>query len=124
MVPNVVGLSMGEARKQMADLGLRVLDDAAGQTVTSQMPSAGAKLRKGGQVMLYAYTEHMPKPAELVCVPDVTGLSMAQAGTLLRQRSLDMYMEGSGLAVKQEPAAGQYAPYNTVVHVTFELPSP
>jgi len=105
-------------------LGLRVLDDAAGDTVTSQMPSPGAKLRVGGQVMLYGYTEHMPKPAELVCVPDVSGLSMAQAATLLRQRSLDMYMEGSGFAIRQEPAAGQYAPMNTVVRVTFEMPSP
>ncbi|MDD5897922.1 MAG: PASTA domain-containing protein, partial [Clostridia bacterium] len=96
----------------------------AGSVVTAQMPSAGAKLVVGGQMMLYTYTQNPPEPEELVCVPDVLGHSLAQAATLLRQRGMEMQIDGSGLAIRQEPAAGTYAARGTIVKVTFDLPNP
>ena len=74
--------------------------------------------------MLYTYTQNPPEPEELVCVPDVLGHSLAQAATLLRQRGLEMQIDGSGLAIRQEPAAGAYAARGTIVKVTFDLPNP
>ncbi len=123
-VPDVTGLSLAQARSRMAQAGFRVLDDGAGSTVTAQMPAAGAQLVEGGQVMLYTYTQDPPKPEELVCVPDVKGQSLAQAATLLRQRGLDMKIDGAGFAVRQEPAAGEYAAQGSVVKVTFEWLNP
>ena len=123
-VPQLIGLSLAEARRLASEAGFRVLDDGAGAVVTAQMPSAGAKLVSGGQMMLYTYTEDLPEPEEVVCVPDVLGQSLAQAGTLLRQRGLEMQIEGSGLAVRQEPSAGEYAARGTVVKVRFEMPNP
>ncbi|MDD6143750.1 MAG: penicillin-binding transpeptidase domain-containing protein [bacterium] len=123
-VPDVTGLSLAQARSRMAQAGFRVLDDGAGSTVTAQMPAAGAQLVEGGQVMLYTYTQDLPKPEELVCVPDVKGQSLAQAATLLRQRGLDMMIDGAGFAVRQEPAAGEYAAQGSVVKVTFEWLNP
>ena len=61
---------------------------------------------------------------ELVCVPDVEGLSIARAASLLRQRGLDMTIEGTGFAIRQEPAAGQYVEQGGVVRVVFEMPNP
>ena len=123
-VPDVTGLALSQARSLMAQAGFRVLDDGAGSTVTAQMPPAGAQLTEGGQVMLYTYAQDLPTPAELVCVPDVLGQSLAQAATLLRQRGLEMQIDGSGFAVRQEPAAGEYAAQGSIVKVTFDLPSP
>ena len=123
-VPQLVGLSLAEARRLASEAGFRVLDDGAGGTVTAQMPSAGAKLVSGGQMMLYTYTDELPVPEEVVCVPDVLGQSLAQAATLLRQRGLEMQIEGSGLAVRQEPAAGEYTARGNVVKVSFEMPNP
>ena len=123
-VPDVTGLALAQARSQMVQAGFRVLDDGVGSTVTAQMPAPGAKLIVGGQVMLYTYTDDLPRPHELVCVPDVKGQSLAQAATLLRQRGLDMQIDGVGFAVRQEPAAGEYAAQGSVVKVTFELPNP
>ena len=57
-------------------------------------------------------------------MPDVLGRSLAQAATLLRQRGLEMEINGSGFAVRQEPAAGEYAAMDTVVKVYFEMPNP
>lgn len=123
-VPQLIGLSLAEARRLASEAGFRVLDDGAGAVVTAQMPSAGAKLVSGGQMMLYTYTNELPLPEEVVCVPDVLGQSLAQAGTLLRQRGLEMQIEGSGLAVRQEPAAGEYTARGNVVKVRFEMPNP
>ena len=123
-VEDVVGMPLWQARKVIADQGFTVLDDGAGDTVTAQMPSAGGKLIEGGQVMLYTYTDDLPMTEELVCVPDVEGLSIARAASLLRQRGLDMTIEGTGFAIRQEPAAGQYVEQGGVVKVVFEMPNP
>ncbi|MEG0900810.1 MAG: penicillin-binding transpeptidase domain-containing protein [Clostridia bacterium] len=124
VVQSVVGMPLWEARKAIADQGFRVLDDGAGDVVTAQMPSGGAKLISGGQVMLYTYAEELPSAESLVCVPDVRGLSIAQAGALCRQRGLAMEIDGSGFATAQVPAAGEFMPPDTVVTVTFALPNP
>lgn len=123
-VENVVGMPLWEARKVIADQGFTVIDDGAGDTVTAQMPSGGGKLIEGGQVMLYTYTDELPLTEELVCVPDVLGQSIAQAASLLRQRELEMEIDGTGYATKQDPAAGSFVQREQTVKVTFEMPNP
>ena len=123
-VPDVTGLPLWKARKTLSALGLKVLDDGGSGSVTAQMPSAGAKLRTGGQMMLYTYEEALPETETLVCVPEVSGKSIASAASLLRQRGLEMEIDGSGFAVSQEPAAGSFLAPDSVVLVHFELPNP
>ena len=123
-VPDVTGQPLWEARRTLSSMGLKVLDDGGNGSVTAQMPSAGATLRTGGQMMLYTYDEELPETETLVCVPDVSGKSIASAASLLRQRGLEMEIDGSGFAVSQEPAAGSFLAPDSVVLVHFELPNP
>lgn len=123
-VPDVTGQPLWEARRVLSSMGLKVLDDGGSGSVTAQMPSAGATLRTGGQMMLYTYDEALPETETLVCVPDVSGKSIASAASLLRQRGLEMEIDGSGFAVSQEPAAGSFLAPDSVVLVHFELPNP
>jgi len=123
-VPNVVGMPLWEARKTMSQHGFSVLDDGLSDTVTAQMPSPGAKLVEGGQVMLYTYSDEVPQPETLICVPDVKGQSVSRAASLLRQRGLGMEIDGSGYAVSQTPVAGDFVSPDTVIKVTFSLPNP
>lgn len=123
-VPDVTGQPLWEARRVLSSMGLKVLDDGGSGSVTAQMPSAGATLRNGGQMMLYTYDEALPETETLVCVPDVSGKSIASAASLLRQRGLEMEIDGSGFAVSQEPAAGSFLTPDSVVLVHFELPNP
>lgn len=123
-VPDVTGQPLWEARRVLSSMGLKVLDDGGSGSVTAQMPSAGATLRNGGQMMLYTYDEELPETETLVCVPDVSGKSIASAASLLRQRGLEMEIDGSGFAVSQEPAAGSFLAPDSVVLVHFELPNP
>lgn len=123
-VPDVTGQPLWEARRTLSSMGLKVLDDGGSGSVTAQMPSAGATLRNGGQMMLYTYDEALPETETLVCVPDVSGKSIASAASLLRQRGLEMEIDGSGFAISQEPAAGSFLAPDSVVLVHFELPNP
>jgi stage V sporulation protein D (sporulation-specific penicillin-binding protein) len=52
-------------------------------------------------------------------VPDVRGLSIVEANRTLRARGFAMYIDGTGIAVQQKPAAGEFAPLDTVVEVAF-----
>jgi beta-lactam-binding protein with PASTA domain len=73
--------------------------------------------------MLYTDPQEPLTVEDLIFVPDVRGLSMVEAARLLRQRELEMAIEGSGIAVSQAPAPGEYVPREQVVTVNFQMPN-
>ena len=121
-VPDVRGMTLAEARKALSDALLLYETDGQSQAVSDQAPAAGAKMAAGSKVMLYTFENEPLQPADLVSVPSVKGLSMVEAGRQLRARGFEMEVSGSGLAVRQEPSAGSFAPPGSTVKVTFELP--
>jgi len=121
-VPNVTGLSVKEAKSVLTAQGLFAETDGVSDQVSAQAPAAGATLQSGGTVMLYTYQEEPLRAVDLVSVPDVSGLSMVEAGRQLRARGFEMEISGSGLSVSQKPSAGQYAALGSTVQVTFQLP--
>lgn len=120
-VPDVTGLSAGEAVKLLREAGLDALIDGAGQRVVGQLPSAGAAMVKGSQVLLYLEQEQTQEETD-VEVPDVSGMSIVEASRLLASCALGMRIEGSGLACAQSPAAGERVPVGRDVTVSFALP--
>lgn len=122
IVPDVTGMPLKEAQKTLSAQGLFSDTDGLSDIVTAQAPAAGAALQSGGRVMLYTYENEPLSAMDLICVPDVRGLSIVEAGRTLRARDLEMEISGSGLAVRQEPGAGSYAALGSTVKVTFELP--
>lgn len=97
-----------------------MLDDGANDVVLDQLPPAGATLVKGGHVMAYTTQSESLTPEDLVCVPDLDGLSDVDCARMLRQRGLLLSMVGTGLCVRQSPAAGEYIAPGTSVHVILE----
>ncbi|MBQ8537757.1 MAG: PASTA domain-containing protein, partial [Clostridia bacterium] len=121
-VPDLRGMTLAEGKRAVADLGLTLTSDAVGDVITDQTPAAGAQVPAGSQLMAYTYEETPTQVEELVKVPSVNGLSIVEASRTLRSRGLAMLMEGSGVAVSQRPAAGEYVPPDTQVTVTFQVP--
>ncbi len=121
-VPDVKGMTVAKAQKALSEAQLLYETDGLTQTVSDQAPAAGAKMLAGSKVMLYTYDNEPLQPMDLLSVPSVKGLSMVEAGRQLRARGFDMEISGSGLAVRQEPGAGSYAPPGTRVKVVFALP--
>ena len=55
-------------------------------------------------------------------MPDVLGLDMRESAQALRLDGFEMNAQGDGLAARQSPIGGSYAPEGTQVLVTFEMP--
>ncbi len=119
-VPDIKGLTISQARRTLTEAGLAMLDDGVSDVVLDQLPPAGATLHSGGHVMAYTAQGDSLTPEDLVCVPDLVGLSDVDCARLLRQRGLLLSMAGTGLCVRQVPAAGEYVKPNSSVHVTFD----
>jgi stage V sporulation protein D (sporulation-specific penicillin-binding protein) len=120
LVPDLRGLAVDQARTALRAAGLNWLADGEQQTVLDQMPPPGAKMTAGSIVMLYVKGESPPSVEDFLSVPDVRGLSIVEANRALRARGFELYIEGSGVAVLQKPAAGEFAAPDTVVRVAFE----
>ena len=97
-----------------------MLDDGVNDVVLDQLPPPGATLTAGGHVMAYTEQSESLTPEDLVCVPELQGLSDVDCARLLRQRGLLLSMVGTGVCVRQSPPAGEYTAPGTSVLVTFE----
>ena len=74
------------------------------------------------QVMLYTAPQDAVTPEIMADVSDVRGMSVVEASRALRARGFELRLEGSGIAAKQIPAAGTFAPQGASVTVTFAMP--
>lgn len=122
VVPNVVGLTVSEAARIVSAAGLDCVFDGEGGVVTAQLPSSGAIMSEGSIMMLYVDNLTDMSHNSKVDVPDLTGLSVLEANRLLRSYGLSMQIEGGGLAVSQQPEAGENAYPTATVYVKFEQP--
>ena len=121
-VPEVSGMSLSEARSALTEAGLSFRVIGEGDTVTDQLPRAGAVIASGSEVLLYA--GQSPSPAEET-MPDLRGLSYEAAKQALG--SLGLYVTaGNGvtdaqiqLVSGQSIAPGQSVEHGTVIEVTL-----
>ncbi len=120
LVPDIKGLTIARARRTLTEAGLEMIEDGVNSVVLDQLPPAGASLVKGGHVMAYTDKSSTVTPEDLTCVPDLAGMSDVDCARLLRQRGLVLSMTGSGVCVRQSPAAGEYVAPGTSVLVSFK----
>ena len=121
-VPDVVGRTVSEAAKTVSASGLDCVFDGEGGQVIAQLPLPGAKMNEGSIMMLYVDNLTDMRHNGKVDVPDVKGLSVLEANRLLRSYGLNMQIEGGGIAVSQQPEAGEQVFPTATVAVKFEYP--
>lgn len=130
-VPDVTGKSLMDAARQLSAAGLRYLTDSTGTIVKDQIPKPGAQVMVNTTVLLYMTNEKNDENGEngenedeqdMVAVPDLTNRSIREANSILASVGLKLKIDGSGIAVSQDPPAGTLVPPDTVVTVTFEMP--
>jgi len=114
-VPSVVGLSAKEAKAAIEavglvaefHLGLEAPSPEKRLTVVEQMPRAGAKLPKSGRVQITVYKNEIRAPQVSVTpgvVPDLTGLSAAEAKRLIERAGLRASFRIGAAAPKENQA--------------------
>ena len=121
--PTVTGMTVAQAEEALKEKNLSYRTMGSGDTVTSQVPSAGANVPGGSTVILYLGDT---KPAETGTVPDVTGLSyeaaktrLENAGFFMRAAGVSTYYTNSTTADSQSIAGGETAAIGTVIDVQF-----
>ena len=121
-VPNVEYADIENATKTLESLGLNVKVEGDGKSVVKQIPS-GISVEKDSTVILYTDKSYEKNK---VAVPNITGLTRAQAKAALEQVGLTLNAKGNAADEKgavasadQNYAYGQNVPVGTAVTVTF-----
>ncbi len=118
-VPEVMGMMAETAIAQLRAVGLHAVQEGPeGGTVIEQIPAPGVVLAEGQSITIK--TEITQSSSLEVVVPDVQGLSMREAGNRIGMAGLRIEIEGSGLAVSQDPPADSKVKRYSVIKVLFE----
>ena len=117
-VPNVTNKTIAEAQKILKAAGLEYSSVGdADNIVSEQVPKSGTQLQKNGIVKIYA--EGKDERVSQT-VPDLKGVSLAQAKVMLKARNLNISSKGSGIVIAQDPKAGTSVDEGTVINVTLQ----
>ncbi len=124
-VPYVVGMTAAEAKAELESAGFSYRVVGSGDTVTDQTPVGGAIVPNNASIILYMGVE---KPDAPVTVPNVVGMTAAEANRTLTNAGLIMKVEGatntgtaSGnvVAIAQDQTVGTSLAAGSVVTVRF-----
>ena len=122
-MPRVTGYELTVAKGLLTNRGIRCRTVGTGNTVTAQVPAAGAVIPGSSNVILYLGEE---PPTEQVEVPDLTGLTPTQAKEKLEGMGLFLRAEGQSDFTSSDIAAasqgiepGTAVDPGTVVSVRF-----
>ena len=121
-MPNLAGKTESEAAAILEEdhLNYKIIGD--GDKIVSQIPAHGRELPGNSTVLLYTDDS---MPTDEVEVPNLTGMTVAQASTTLSQ--LGLYLQAKGtdsnawyvVVTKQDIDAGTKVPRGTMIAVTF-----
>lgn len=123
---NYVGKSISEAESLVSSGGFTPVVMGGGDTVISQVPTAQSRLPQQGTVVLYTDEESMND--DVVEVPDLTNMTVAQANSTAAMYNLNISVVGSnadgeGISYSQGIKAGSKVKSGTVISVNFEQDS-
>lgn len=118
-IPSLIGQAPDKAQATLNNLGLNVRLSGQGAVVTDQMPAAGSTVPKGSSTVLYLGEE---KPKDTVAMPDLSGMTYAQAKEALEK--VGLYLEATGTGetgqvFEQSVAEGTMLEIGTTVEVRF-----
>ncbi len=121
--PNLVNLSVEDAKAKLKAEGFSVKVSGKGETVISQVPAYNQTIPKDGVVVLY--TEQNAQQL-MTTVPDLKGLSLSQANKYALSSGLNIRISGNALnegeivSRSQSIEPGNEVEYGTTVTVYFE----
>ena len=120
-VPNVIGMTVEEARERMKERGFTCKVEGEGESITDQTPVGGAIIPGKSTVVLYAGVD---KPDDMCTVPSLVGRTAAEANTAATNAGLLIRFTGTTssesstvLVFSQELEAGTQVEAGTVITV-------
>ncbi|NLA27124.1 MAG: PASTA domain-containing protein [Firmicutes bacterium] len=120
-VPDLQGLSVHDAAAQLDTAGLMLRLVGEGQYIVNQTPKAGASVSPQTEIIVYL-GEDDAFSGGTISVPDLSGFTVKDVGQVLSWLGLYLEAEGSGIALRQEPAPGTAVEQGEVIKVFFGTP--
>lgn len=115
-VPEIeLPMSTEEARAVMAEAGLQVSDVTSGDQLVCCLPAPGTKVAAGSTVEFYSMTSN----SDSIVLPSFEGKTIKEVDMILNGFGLESNLSGSGLAYRQQPAAGSSITLGSEVKVWF-----
>mgnify|MGYP004663908583 CR=1 FL=1 len=122
-VPGVVGYGRAQAESTLKQNGIKYRAEGSGDTVTDQIPAAGAVVSSKAEVILYMGGT---RPEKLVTVPNLAGMTRENARRALS--NVNLYLKATGatnssggnvVAIRQDVEAEQKVAVGSVITVDF-----
>ena len=119
-VPDVTNKTITEAEKILKNAGfstsISFKGDKNSTLVSTQVPVARTILPKDSTIILY--TEDNSTRTS-VKVPDLKGMTLSKAKSVLKAKNLNLNYSGSGLIVSQDTKAGSSVEEGSIIKVTL-----
>ncbi len=120
-VPDIRNKTVAEAQKILENLGFKVKTYVEGDVnstlVSDQTPKPGASLQKNSIIVLYGEGSEVSTSVE---VPDLKGMNASQATAALREKNLNINIEGKGTVILQDYLANEQVQEGTIIRVTLK----
>lgn len=121
IVPNVKNKTVAEAEKILKSSGFTTKTYTNGDVntllVEDQTPKPGSMLSKNSIIVLYGQGSSI---STSVAVPDLKGMNVSEASSILKSRNLNIDTEGSGIVMTQDYAKDEQVQEGTVIKVTLK----
>ncbi len=120
--PSVVNKRVSDAQNTLNQKALKSRVIGEGNLVITQVPESGQPIPRGGTVLLYTEAEN---GSVIVTVPNVVGMTAAQANKAIAGVGLNIKIEGSALehsktiAFSQSIEPGEKVSEGTVITIQF-----
>ena len=121
MLPDLTNKNMADAETQLKNAGFRVqtksATDKSEAIVYGQIPKSGVRLIKDSLVILY---DNSGSEIPTAAVPNLKGMTRAQAINSLHSLNLNIQIEGAGKVIAQTPAQDTSLSEGSLVSVTLQ----
>lgn len=121
IVPDIRKKTVAEAEKTLKNAGFNVKTYVNGDSniilVEDQMPKPGVSLSKDSIIILYGKGSDI---STSVTVPDLKGMSLSEATTTLKNKNLNISVEGVGNVITQDYAKDEQVAEGTIINVTLK----
>lgn len=120
IVPDIRNKTIEEAKKILENNGFKTQISASGdqntELVSDQVPKPGISLAKDSIIMIYS----KDAVATSTSVPDLKGMNVTQATNSLKEKNLNITIEGSGVVISQDYSKDSQVPEGTVISVVLK----
>ena len=121
IVPDIRNKTVTEAEKILKSAGFNpksyINGDSNNTLVVEQTPKPGAYLTKNSLIVLYGEENNV---STSITVPDLKNMNSSQATTILRDKNLNIDIEGSGTVISQDPPKDSQVQEGSIVRVTLK----